>query len=200
MLDAIELADVSDRRAVPVTGREEAALLHALRGGDRGAAETLVEGTLERVYGLLHRLCGGDADLAADLAQETYRKAWEALASFDGRAQFSTWVFRIAYNTYLNHRRVPLRLVSLEADPAVRAEDPAPSPELAARREDLQLRLIRAVMELPEDLRLAVAAHYWGELPVAEIARMERVTGMAVRKRLKRAFTLLSEALGEEAL
>ena len=183
-----------------MTGREEAALLRSLRDGDREAAEVLVEGTLEKVYGLLHRLCGGDADLAADLAQETYRKAWEALAAFNGRAQFSTWLFRIAYNTYLNHRRVPLRLVSMEADHAAQAEDPAPSPELAARREDLQLNLIRAVMELPEDLRLAVAAHYWGELSVAEIARMERVTGMAVRKRLKRAYNLLSGALGEDKL
>ena len=196
MLYTLETAQILDQRPAPVTGVEEAALLRSLREGDRAAAETLVEGSLEKVYALLHRLCAGDADLAADLSQETYRKAWEALSGFDGRSSFSTWVFRIAYNTYLNHLRAPLRLVPLKEEHAA-ARDPNPDPERAARTEDFQLNLIRAVMELPEDLRLAVMAHYWGELPVAEIARMERVTGMAVRKRLKKALSLLAGALEE---
>jgi RNA polymerase sigma-70 factor (ECF subfamily) len=197
ILYTLETAYILDRKPAPVTGGDEAALLRSLREGNREAAEALVEGSLGKVYGLLHHLCAGDADLAADLAQETYRKAWEALSGFDGRSAFSTWVFRIAYNTYLNHLRAPLRLVPLEEGHASFVQDPAPGPEHAARAEDLQLNLIRAVMGLPEDLRLAVMAHYWGELSVAEIARMEGITGMAVRKRLKKAFALLSSALEE---
>ena len=197
MLDTFEVAHILEKRPAPVTGSDEAALLRSLREGGREAAESLVENTLGKVYGLLHRLCAGDADLAADLAQETSRKAWEALSGFDGRSAFSTWIFRIAYNTFLNHRRSPLRLVPLEEEHAARTQDPSPSPELTAHVEERQLHLIRAVMELPQDLRLAVMAHYWGELSVAEIARMERITGMAVRKRLKRAVVLLSKALEE---
>ncbi len=66
---------------------EERRLLAAIRGGDRTAAEELVERTYSSVYASLFRLCG-DGDLAADLTQETYRKAWEALSGFDGRSQF----------------------------------------------------------------------------------------------------------------
>lgn len=196
MVHTLEAPHIQERKPAPVTGLDEAALLRSLREGNREAAETLVEGSLARVYGLLHRLCGGDADLASDLVQETYRKAWEALSAFDGRALFSTWLFRIAYNTYLNHLRAPLRLVPLKEEHTL-ARDPSPDPERAVSTEDLQLNLIRAVMELPEDLRLAVMAHYWGELPVAEIARMEHITGMAVRKRLKKALSLLAGALEE---
>src|SRR5436305_3080856 len=76
---------------------EERRLLAALAAGDRAAAGRLVEQTYRGVYAMLRRLCG-DPDLAADLTQETYRKAWDALSGFDGRAQFSTWLTRIAYN------------------------------------------------------------------------------------------------------
>ena len=71
-------------------GREEreSRLLAALAAGDRAAAERLVEQTYRRVHGFLLKLCG-DPELAADLTQESYRRAWDALASFDGRAQFA---------------------------------------------------------------------------------------------------------------
>jgi DNA-directed RNA polymerase specialized sigma24 family protein len=50
-------------------------------------------------------------------------------------------------------------------------------------------------MRLDEPLRSTVAAHYWSEVPVAEIARLESITDVAVRKRLKKAFSLLRAAL-----
>jgi RNA polymerase sigma-70 factor, ECF subfamily len=92
---------------------EEGRLLTALAAGDREAAERLVELTYRGVFALLRRLCG-DHDLASDLTQETYRKAWDALSGFDARAKFSTWLCRIAYNTFLNHLRRPRRMVPLE--------------------------------------------------------------------------------------
>src|SRR5215467_3093567 len=80
----------------------EGELLAAFAAGDRAAAERLVEQSYRVVYALLRRLCG-ESELAADLTQESYRKAWDALESFDDRARFATWLCRIAYNTYLNH-------------------------------------------------------------------------------------------------
>ena len=176
---------------------EEGRLLAALAAGDRRAAERLVERTYRGVYALLRRLCG-DPDLAADLTQDTYRKAWDALPGFDGRSQFSTWLFRIAYTTFLNHLRRPRRLVPLEEKHEAAVPDPAPAADEVVDRGVEGDRLRRAVLALPEDLRYTVTAVFWGELPVKEIARQEGITTVAIRKRLKKAFRLLALALEED--
>jgi len=178
-------------------GGQEGRLLAALAAGDRSAAEQLVERTYRGVYALLRRLCG-DPDLAADLAQETYRKAWEALPGFDGRSQFSTWLFRIAYTTFLNHLRRPRRLVPLEEKHEAAVPDPSPSADEVVDRGTAGDRLRRAVLSLPEELRLTVTSLYWGDLPVKEVAHQEGVTGAAIRKRLKKALRMLALSLDEE--
>lgn len=190
-------------------GGDEERWLAALRrgGGDRAAAEALCAATYRQTYRALVRLTGGDRELAADLTQEAYRKAWAALSGFDGRSRFSTWLFRIAYTTFLNHARRPRVVVpfgggggeaeGLEAGPEAVA-DPAPAADEILAERGSRDRLRRAVLALPEDLRYTVTARFWGELPVREIARQEGVTGAAVRKRLKKAMLLLAAHLEEE--
>jgi RNA polymerase sigma-70 factor (ECF subfamily) len=177
---------------------EEGRLLAALAAGDRGAAERLVERTYKGVFSLLRRL-SGDPDLAADLTQETYRKAWDALPGFDGRSRFSTWLFRIAYTTFLNHLRRPRRLVPLEEKHEAAVPDPAPAADEMVGRGMERDRLRRAVLALPEELRYTVTAIFWGDLPVKEIARQEGITTVGIRKRLKKALRLLALALEEDA-
>jgi RNA polymerase sigma-70 factor (ECF subfamily) len=181
---------------------EEGRLLAAVAGGDRRAAERLVEGTYRPIYALLCRLTGGDVETAADLTQETYRKAWASLARFAGGSKLSTWLFRIAYTTFLNHVRRPHRVVAvddLDESPAAArgaGSDPAPAPDEALLRAREGERLRRAVLALPEELRDTVAARFWGELPVAEIARQQGVTAAAIRKRLRKATAILAQTLG----
>jgi RNA polymerase sigma-70 factor (ECF subfamily) len=82
---------------------------------------------------------------------------------------------------------------------AAAVDDPAPGPEEDAVQSRDAERLRRAVLALPEDLRFSVTARYWRSLPVREIARLEGVTGVAIRKRLARAQRLLAEELGKES-
>jgi RNA polymerase sigma-70 factor (ECF subfamily) len=194
--------------AAPAGDDSQRRLIAALGAGDRAAAEELVERTYRRVYSLLHRLTGGDAELAADLTQETYRKAWSALGGFDGRSRLGTWLHRIAYTTFLNHRRRPQLVVAVDDPEEAALGSPAafdpqgfgsqgpPADEAidAARGAD---RLRRAVLALPESLRYTVTARFWGELPVGEIARQEGVTSVAVRKRLRKAMAILADSLQE---
>lgn len=172
----------------------ERVLLADLRTGSRNAAERLVEATYPKVFAALSRLCG-NADEAADLTQETYRKAWQSLGGFREAALVSTWLFRIAYNTFLNARRRPVLVEPLDPDREALAADPAPAPAERAADAEIARLLRRAVLALPEELRFAVTAHYWGEVTVTEIARLEGVTPPAIRKRLTRAQATLAVAM-----
>jgi len=172
-------------------------LLAAIRGGDRTAAEELVERTYSAVYASLCRLCG-DSDLASDLTQETYQKAWAALSGFDGRSQLFTWLYRIAYTTFLNHIRRPHRMTSLDEPAAAEISDKSQSVDELIAENEQSARLRAAVLQLPEDLRFTVTAHFWGGLAVKEIAGIEEITTVAIRKRLHRAFSILEEILEGE--
>jgi RNA polymerase sigma factor (sigma-70 family) len=174
---------------------DERELIRRIRASDRAAAETLVERTYEVIYASLVRLCA-DPDLAADLTQETYRKAWQSFDSFRGGSKISTWLYRIAYTTFLNHVRRPHRLQPVDELPA-HPEDPAPLPDELFAAVAVQASLREAVMVLEEKQRFVVTAHFWGELPIPEIARLEGVTAVAIRKRLKKALAQLEERIGE---
>lgn len=176
---------------------EERRLLAAIRGGDRAAAEEIVERTYSAVFASLYRMCG-DSDLAADLTQETYQKAWAALPDFDGRSQVFTWLYRIAYTTFLNHIRRPRRMTSLDDETAPEVRDNAPGADEVLSGKEEGERLRRAVLGLPEDLRFTVTAHFWGGLAVKEVAKIEGITTVAIRKRLHKAFALLETALETE--
>lgn len=175
----------------------ERRLLAAIRAGDRAAAEELVERTYSAVFASVYRLCG-DRDLAADLTQETYQKAWAALKNFDGRSQFFTWLYRIAYTTFLNHVRRPRRMTSLDEPDAIDVRDERPGAEELLTGAEEADTLRAAVLQLPEDLRFTVTAHFWGGLAVKEIASIEKITTVAIRKRLHKAFSLLESLLDKD--
>lgn len=175
---------------------DEAGLVAAACAGSRAAAERLAAATYQPLFAGCCKLTG-DADAAADLVQETYRKAWQSLASFRGASRLSTWLYRIAFTTYLKQLRRPRRIVPIEPAVEENAPDPGPSPESAAADQERAARLRRAVAALPDELRYCVTAHYWADAPVATIAIEEGITAVAIRKRMARAFRLLAADLQE---
>jgi len=177
---------------------DEAGLVAAARAGDREAAERLAEATYQRLWAGCLKMTG-DGDAAADLVQETYRKAWQSLGSFRGDAQLSTWLFRIAFTTHLKKLRRPRLVLPLDPERELDPPDPAPSPEADAATSERSQRLRRAVAALPEELRFAITAHYWGEVPVREVALEEGITPVAVRKRMARAFRRLAVEMKESS-
>ncbi len=102
-----------------VLGRgDDAALVAQASAGDATAFERLVREHADAVYGHALRFFG-DAATAEDAVQEVFLKVFRSLASFDGRASFSTWLYRVTRNVCLDMfrqgRRRPIPVDVLEA-------------------------------------------------------------------------------------
>jgi RNA polymerase sigma-70 factor (ECF subfamily) len=195
-MDTLATSDSMQSQIFPDAGRSNRELLAAYRRGDSSSAELLVERTYEAVYAAALKLCG-DPGRAADLTQETFRKAWQSLHRFEGRSKVSTWLYRIAFTTFLNSTRTDGREVPLDDEVARRMPAAGRSPEETVGATSQAEATRQAVLGLPVELRATVAAHYWGEIPIREIAREAGITPVAVRKRLKKALALLAGALEE---
>ncbi len=72
---------------------------------DRHAFGELVKHHQSGIRNLMRRLTRGDESRAEDLAQETFIKAYKAIRKFRGGAKFSTWLYRIAHNTFVDDVR-----------------------------------------------------------------------------------------------
>jgi RNA polymerase sigma-70 factor (ECF subfamily) len=87
-----------------MAANNETELVNAAREGDRKAFEKLVEKHSRKIYHTALHLIA-DSDEAKDLTQETFVKAYRAIARFDGRSSFMTWIYRILVNLSLNRRK-----------------------------------------------------------------------------------------------
>lgn len=145
-----------------------------------------------KVRGLLLRLTG-DRTLADDLAQEVFLRAYRGLAGFEGRARFSTWLYRIAYNVYLNHRTRSRELAALPA--GFEAGAMAPETALSASRSDLRRDLDAAISALPDRYRAVVMLYYLEDVSYPEIAEILDLPLGTVKTHLHRAKRILRENL-----
>jgi RNA polymerase sigma-70 factor (ECF subfamily) len=190
--------------AVPTEGRAagspeeipETRLLPRAAQGDRPAFTELVRRHQGRVRSLLLRLCA-DRTLADDLAQEVFLRAFRGLVGFEGRSSFGTWVYRIAYNVFLNYRARARELWSLPEDYETRAA--APEDAMSAGRSDLRRDLEGAIDALPERYRAVVVLYYLHEVSYPEIAEILDVPLGTVKTHLHRAKRLLRRAMSPEA-
>ena len=130
-----------------------------------------------RLRRFLASLCG-DAALADDLAQEALVRAYVSSDRFIGN--FKAWIFRIAYNCFLdNLRRVPAPSASMDSPEVLHVADGSAS-DAAFRHEELR----RALTRIPEKERTAIVLHYFEDLPVKEIASIMQIPAGTVKYHL----------------
>jgi RNA polymerase sigma-70 factor (ECF subfamily) len=161
--------------------------------GDRRALETLLTRHADRVYAICRRVLG-DREDARDAAQEALISIARRIATFDGRAQFRTWVYRVAVNAALDEARRANRRPATVSDGVVAepiANDPAVDGAVADR-----VDIDRALQALPIEFRAAVALRDLAGLDYAEIATVLGIPPGTVRSRIARGRALLAERLG----
>lgn len=138
-----------------------------------------VEATQKALRRFLVALCCGDTVLADDIAQESYIKAYLSCDSFSNIEKFNAWIFKIGYNTFLNHRRGERLTVGYEDAKEISAHDRADSS--FAYQE-----LYEALNKIPVKERMSVLLFYMQGYSIKEIAEIEEISPDAVKQHLSR--------------
>jgi RNA polymerase sigma-70 factor (ECF subfamily) len=177
--------------------------LEALRAGHRAEFARLVDRYSSLVYRLGLKMLGNEQD-AEDVLQETFIKAFRHLQDFDGRAEISTWLYRIATNEALMvlRRKLP-EIVSVEEPGAGGTEDQEPLqivdwccvPEEELMSAEGRAYLDEAIGTLSPALRLVFLLRDIEGLSTRETAEVLSLSETAVKTRLSRARLHLREQL-----
>ena len=190
-------------RSASHDGPEVLPVRGARRLGDAVAAESfdeLIARHRDRVFRVALSVLGPGAEAdAEDVAQEAFVRAYRRLGSFRGESRVGTWLYRVAFNLAVDHRRRTGRRgteiggEALDALPA-RGGDP----DRAARVGE-SARLVRRLLDdLPEAQRAALHLHYWMGHTVAEIGELLDLAEGTVKSHLHRGRERLRAELERE--
>lgn len=156
--------------------------------GDRNAFAYLVDKYKTMVYSLALRLMK-DREEAEEISQDAFIKAYQSLASFRGKAKFSSWLYRIVYNTAISKlRQQPAGRVSLdESDIAdtlyIESKQNYDILSAGERRKYLE----KALDSLNMDEKMLVILYYYEERDLDEIATIAGLTKTNTKVKLFRA-------------
>ena len=172
-------------------GPTDEELARAAGEGDRRPLEVLLERHADRLFAVSLRVLG-DREDALDAAQEAMISIARSVGTFDERARFTTWSYRIAVNAALDvarrKRRAP---VPAEALPEPASGTPPVDDRVAA-----ELDVQAALAELPEEFRVAVVLRDAFDLEYTDIADILEVPIGTVRSRIARGRAALAVLLG----
>ncbi len=180
------------------TRADDAALMAAVRAGEREAFASLVDRHKDAVVNYLTRLTA-NRDRAEDLAQETFIRLWRA-PRYDEQGKLLPFLFRIATNLVRTEERRARRwrliaAVLPHALATAGARSPASDPIAALERRELREQLVLAIAELPLRYRVPLVLRDVEDLSYEEIAAALGCPEGTVKSRINRARTLLREQL-----
>ncbi|MBZ4651684.1 MAG: hypothetical protein JG761_484 [Proteiniphilum sp.] len=162
--------------------------------GNTSAFAYFVETYQDMAITIAYRICGNMQD-AEDVVQESYVKAYRNLHTFRSESKFSTWLYRIVYNTAVTHskRRIWTGRKETEIDDAADLTDQEADAGLAERE---RREVVRDILEqMPRGDALLLTLYYMEDHPVKEIASITGLNESNVKVKLFRARKMFKELL-----
>ena len=182
----------------------ETVLLERCKGGDTAAWDALIRRYEKSVYKFAYSLCRNHEE-AGDIAGQVFLRLYQNLHTFRNEASFTSWLFRIVRNTYLDLCVRPAHRghLSLDASPTNDNEptagrdimDPSPSPETLCLESETAQMLAKAIHHLPAYQRQVLRMYHTEGKSYEEIAESTGLSIGTVKSRLNRARTMLRERL-----
>lgn len=186
---------------------DDLSAVQRVQAGDMAAFAELVSKYQDRVFNTCWRICGHLED-ARDLTQEAFLKALKSIGSFRAQSGFYTWLFRIAVNLAVSHRRREdyrsARLLDSGGDAMASAGVTTPSglrlvvPEEAdanMERREIHSRVVNAIQALDADQRAVVVLRDIEGMDYRQIGELLEIAPGTVKSRLHRARSALRKSL-----
>ncbi|MFN4147030.1 MAG: RNA polymerase sigma factor [Runella sp.] len=166
------------------------------------AFNQLVRKYQQKVYWHIRKMVI-DHDDADDLTQEVFIKVWENLANFRGDSQLFTWVYRVATNECLNflakkRRRYFLPIHDIEGELMEKLEQAAIQTDSPLSGDEIQLKLQKALLTLPEKQRLVFNMKYFDDLKYEDIAEITGTSIGALKASYHHAVTKIEKFLNND--
>lgn len=185
---------------------EERILIQRCKDGEMAAFDELVRCFEKRVFNFALRISGNYND-ASDVSQEAFIRVFNAINSFRGDANFTTWIYQIVKNAYLDARKKAKshRLCSLdeyieldENSVSRQIVDEHPTPDQIMEDKERSKIVQNAINSLPDYQRIIVTLYHLQHRSYEEIADILKLPIGTVKSRLNRARLALAEKLSSE--
>ncbi len=174
-----------------MTKSQEWVLIEKCKRGDVAAYTDLVRKYQDVIYNCAWRILANSED-AADVTQIAFLKLYEHIGSFDSSRTFFSWMYRIAVNEALDHRRKDKSFQSMAADNIEsNSENPEQILETVAIRDHIQASLLK----LSDDSRVVIVLRHFNELSYREMGDILEISEKTVKSRLYSARQRLRELL-----
>jgi RNA polymerase sigma-70 factor (ECF subfamily) len=181
-------------------------LIEKSQRGDREALNELIRKHQDRAYQYAFRLTR-NPDIAADVVADAFVRINNALKNFKGNAAFTTWLYRIITNCYLDQRKREKGKGNLSLDSGFQQddedvtreiEDPGRTPDELVERNQREALLQKALAQLPEFQKSMIVMYHAEQLSYEEISESLDLPIGTVKSRLNRARISLREILGQD--
>ena len=178
-------------------------IIDKILDGDQAACRIIIDKYKSFVFNLAFRIINNKED-AEEVAQDSFIKAFKHLESFNRKAKFSTWLYRIAFNTAVSKTRKK-KVVKNEISNIPESVLPVASFDSSFQllKEEQQQQIIQLILnKLSANEKALVTMYYMEEMPMEEIATVTGLSKSNVKVKIHRArqklYKYLSQLLKNE--
>lgn len=166
-------------------------LMERVSQGDAQAYQQLVDSGIDRVLSVARRMLGNEAE-AEDIAQDVFLRLWRQAGKWDGgRAQVSTWLYRVTTNLCIDRLRAR-KEDTVDELPEMRGEA---TQQQHLEETDLQQYVDEVMLKLPERQRVALVLFHFENLSMNDVAENMEISVEAVESLLARGRRALKQSL-----
>lgn len=173
---------------------DEKTLVRRAVAGDVRAFNELLKETGGKLFSFAMSICAGNRDTAEEIYQEALTKAFVSIGKFKGESSFSTWIWTITKNSYIDFMSESRKFAALDSIENFEPSSDIPA-ELELIREDRAKMLRRLISELPVSYSEVITLIDLQEMDHSEAAELLGIDKNLLKVRLHRARNALEKVI-----